>query len=48
MIYNVEIDAYVTIEADSKEEAIQKVKDMFEEEELTYEDLSFTCNTEEE
>lgn len=42
--YRIEIYGYVEIEADSKEDAIQKVKDSFESEELTYEDLSFNVD----
>lgn len=44
MIYTVEIDAIITIEADSKDDAIRKVKQQFEDENLTYENLYFTCD----
>ena len=38
--YNVEIVGLIYIEAESAEDAIQQVKDMFYEEKLTIDDLS--------
>lgn len=47
MIYTIEIVGLLTVEADSKEEAIEIAKQQFEDENLTYEDLDFTCDDDE-
>lgn len=39
--YRVEIFGYVDIECDNRKQALKLVKQQFEEENLTYEDLSF-------
>lgn len=39
--YRVEIFGYIDIEAKNKKEAMKLAKEAFEEENLTYEDLSF-------
>lgn len=42
--YTIEIVGLVTVTAESKEEAIEQVKEMFEDGLLTYNDLSFSCD----
>jgi hypothetical protein len=44
MKYTVEIVGLVPIEASTEEMAIRKVKEMFENEQLTYEDLYFSAD----
>lgn len=46
--YNVEIVGLITVEAESKSDAVEKVKDMFDEDDISYHDLSFSCDDEDE
>ena len=46
-IYDVEIVGLVSIEADSPTDAVAKVLEMFETDELSYNDLSFECDDDE-
>lgn len=45
--YDIEIIGLATIEANSKKEAIELVKEQFEDGNLSWEDLHFSCDDDE-
>lgn len=46
MMYDIEISGLVSIDADSKDEAIKKVKELFDDGTISHEDLFFSCDAE--
>lgn len=47
MKYDVEVVGLITVDASSKDEAIELARKEFEEENITWEDLSFSCDDDE-